>query len=83
MNLDLSLIQVGATTNGFNFLMISSLVESMGVHLTWFDCNVTELTCCMSRYSLYLVQYISSITLAGQITVFQEIQVLYYILFMK
>ena len=37
----------------------------------------------MSRYSLYLVQYISSITLAGQITVFQEIQVLYYILFMK
>ena len=83
MNLVLSLIQVGATTNGFNFLMISSLVESMGVHLTWFDCNVTELTCCMSRYSLYLVQYISSITLAGQITVFQKIQVLYYILFMK
>ena len=37
----------------------------------------------MSRYSLYLVQYISSITLAGQITVFQKIQVLYYILFMK
>ena len=37
----------------------------------------------MSRYSLYLVQYTSSITLAGQITVFQKIQVLYYILFMK
>lgn len=30
MNLDLSLIQVGATTNGFNFLMISSLVKSVG-----------------------------------------------------
>ena len=51
--------------------------------MTWFDCNVTELTRIMSRYSLYLVRYISSITLAGQITVFQEIQVLYYILFMK
>ena len=37
----------------------------------------------MSRYSLYLVQYTSSITLAGQITVFQKIQVLYYILFMQ
>ena len=37
----------------------------------------------MSRYSLYLVQYTSSITLAGQITVFQKIQVLYYILFIK
>ena len=37
----------------------------------------------MSRYSLYLVQYTSSITLAGQITVLQNIQVLYYILFMK
>lgn len=55
----------------------------MGVHLTWFDCNVTEVTCSMSCYSLYLVQYTSFITLAGPITVFQKIQVLYYILFMK
>ena len=37
----------------------------------------------MSRYSVYLVQYTSSITLAGQITVFQKTQVLYYILFLK
>ena len=37
----------------------------------------------MSCYSLYLEQYTSSITLAGQITVFQKTQALYYIFFMK
>ena len=37
----------------------------------------------MSYYSLYLEQYTSSITPAGQITVFQKTQALYYIFFMK
>ena len=28
-----------ATTNGFNFQIINSLLESWGVRLTWLDCN--------------------------------------------
>ena len=26
-------------TSGFKFQIISSLMQSWGVHLTWFDCN--------------------------------------------
>ena len=28
------------TTNGFNFQIIDPLIESRGVRLTWFDCNI-------------------------------------------
>ena len=28
------------TTNGFNFQIIDPLIESRGVRLTWFDCNL-------------------------------------------
>ena len=28
------------TTNGFNFQIIEPLIESRGVRLTWFDCNM-------------------------------------------
>ena len=28
------------TSNGFNFWIINSLMDSWGVHLTWFDCNI-------------------------------------------
>ena len=37
----------------------------------------------MSCYSLYLEQYTSSITPAGQITVFQKTQAMYYVFFLK
>ena len=37
----------------------------------------------MSCYSLYLEQYTSSITPAGQITVFQKTQAMYYMFFLK
>ena len=29
------------TTNGFNFQIIDPLIESRGVRLTWFDCNLS------------------------------------------
>ena len=32
------------TTNGFIFQIINSLIESWGVHLTWFDCNDSQST---------------------------------------
>ena len=39
-NSDLSLTPVTGTTNGFIFQIINSLIESWGVHLTCFDCNL-------------------------------------------
>ena len=36
---NLILIWILGTTNGFNFQIIDSLIESRGVRLTWFDCN--------------------------------------------
>ena len=38
-NAALNLTPVTGTTNGFIFQIISSLIESWGVRLTWFDCN--------------------------------------------
>ena len=45
-NADLNLILAAATTNRFmfeNYLIINSLMESMGVCLTWHDCKVPTL----------------------------------------
>ena len=39
-NVALNLTPVTGTTNGFIFQIINSLIESLGVRLTWFDCNV-------------------------------------------
>ena len=39
-NAALNLTPVTGTTNGFIFKIINSLIESWGVRLTWFDCNV-------------------------------------------
>ena len=38
-NATLNLTPVTGTTKGFIFQIINSLIESWGVHLTWFDCN--------------------------------------------
>ena len=39
-NVALNLTPVTGTTNGFIFQIINSLIEPLGVRLTWFDCNV-------------------------------------------
>ena len=39
-NAALNLTPVTGTTNGFIFQIINSLIESWGVRLTWFDCNI-------------------------------------------
>ena len=43
-------------TNGFKFQIIDPLIESRGVHLTWFDCKglteIEDLLC----YAIYGVQ---------------------------
>ena len=39
-NAALNLTPLTGTTNGFIFQIINSLIESWGVHLTWFDCNM-------------------------------------------
>ena len=39
-NAALNLTPVTGTTNGFIFQIINSLIESWGVRLTWFDCNL-------------------------------------------
>ena len=38
-NEDLNLILVAATTNGFLFQIVDSLMASIGVRLTWRDCS--------------------------------------------
>ena len=38
-NADLNLTLVTGTTNGFDFQIINSLIESWGVRLTCLDCN--------------------------------------------
>ena len=43
-NAALNLTPVTGTTNGFIFQIINSLIESWGVHLTWFDCNARIIT---------------------------------------
>ena len=39
-NVALNLTPVTGTTNGLIFQIINSLIEPLGVRLTWFDCNV-------------------------------------------
>ena len=41
-NSDLNLTLVTGTTNRLIFQIINSLIESWGVHLTCFDCNILE-----------------------------------------
>ena len=40
-NAALNLTPVAGTTNGFIFQIINSLIESWGVRLTCFDCNLS------------------------------------------
>ena len=42
-NAALNLTPVTGTTYGFIFQMINSLIESWGLRLTWFDCNIKVL----------------------------------------
>ena len=42
-NADLNLKLVGGTTDGFIFQIITSLIESWGVRLTCFDCNIVPI----------------------------------------
>ena len=42
-NAALNLTPVTGTTNGFIFRIINSLIESWGVRLTWFDCNLYQI----------------------------------------
>ena len=44
-NVDLNLILVTGTTNGFIFQIFSSLIESWGVRLTCLDCNFLSEIC--------------------------------------
>ena len=52
-NAALNLTPVTETTNGFIFQIINSLIESWGVRLTWFDCNmckmykISNIYCCL------------------------------------
>ena len=46
----LNLTPVTGTSNGFIFQIINSLMESWGVHLTWFDCNGVKLAFFLIRF---------------------------------
>ena len=60
-NATLNLTPVTGTTNGFIFQVINSLIESWGVRLTWFDCNI-----------IIIIDIISSVTVfAGVLFVHQ------------
>ena len=50
-NAALNLTPVTGTTNGFIFQIINSLIESWGVRLTWFDCNIHYKNCSCSAQS--------------------------------
>ena len=52
-NSDLNLTPVTGTTNGFIFQIINSLIESLGVRLTCFDCKTL---CWLSNWIQRIIQ---------------------------
>ena len=68
-NSDLNLTLVTGTTNGFIFQIINSLIESWGVRLTCFDCNLgkEELHYCQFATALYDHKEMVILSLRGDI----------------
>ena len=60
-NAALNLTPVTGTTNGFIFQIINSLIESWGVRLTWFDCNIIILSSTTDswivNFTIWLVKF--------------------------